>query len=94
MELKDTIIMMNSTDYRERFKAEYFQLKIRCEKLSAMLKKYREDTLPFKPTCPYEVLVAQLAYMQTYFQCLEDRAQIEGINLQDKLPVIVEDIKS
>ena len=94
MELKDTITMMNSADYRERFKAEYYQLKIRCEKLSTMLKKYREGTLHFQPACPYEVLVAQLAYMQTYFDCLEDRAQIEGINLREKLPVIVEDISA
>ena len=29
MELKDTIEMMVSVDYKERFKAEYLQLKIR-----------------------------------------------------------------
>ena len=33
MELKDTIEMMNSADYKERFKAEYYQTKIRYEKL-------------------------------------------------------------
>ena len=33
MELKDTIEMMNSDDYKERFKAEYYQTKIRYEKL-------------------------------------------------------------
>ena len=33
MELKDTIPQMNSEDYKERFKAEYNQLKIRLEKL-------------------------------------------------------------
>ena len=34
-ELKDTIEMMNSADYKERFKAEYAQTKIRYEKLKA-----------------------------------------------------------
>ena len=34
MELKDTIELMNSADYKERFKAEYFQTKIRYEKTS------------------------------------------------------------
>lgn len=34
-ELKDTIEMMNSADYKERFKAEYDQTKIRYEKLKA-----------------------------------------------------------
>ena len=33
MELKDTIELMTSEDYKERFKAEYLQLKIRIEGL-------------------------------------------------------------
>ena len=35
MELKDTIKMMTSEDYKERMKAEYLQTKIRYEKLRA-----------------------------------------------------------
>lgn len=35
MELKETIELMQSGDYRERFKAEYLQTKIRYEKLKA-----------------------------------------------------------
>lgn len=27
-ELKDTIELMNSSDYKDRFKAEYYQLKV------------------------------------------------------------------
>ena len=30
MNLKDTIEMMTSTDYKERFRAEYYQLEIRA----------------------------------------------------------------
>ncbi len=37
MELKDTIEMMNSEDYKERFKAEYYQTLIRYNKLSEMV---------------------------------------------------------
>lgn len=33
MELKDTIPQMTSEDYKERFKAEYYQTKIRYWKL-------------------------------------------------------------
>ena len=33
MELKDTVELMNSKDYKERFKAEYLQAKIRYDKL-------------------------------------------------------------
>lgn len=35
MKLIETVEMMNSTDYKERFRAEYFQLKIRIESLDA-----------------------------------------------------------
>lgn len=37
MELKDTITMMQSEDYKERFKAEVYQLDIRIGKLNNML---------------------------------------------------------
>ena len=40
MELKDTIDLMQSDDYKERFKAEYYQAKIRYDKLDAMKVKY------------------------------------------------------
>ena len=39
MELKDTATLMVSSDYKERFKAKYYQLKIRLEKLKYMLQK-------------------------------------------------------
>ena len=40
MELKDTIEMMNSENFQERFKAEYWQTKIRYDKLHEMVVKY------------------------------------------------------
>ena len=49
MELKDTIAMMNSESYEERFKAEYWQLKIRIDKLKKMLDDWKEDKLNFEP---------------------------------------------
>lgn len=51
MELKDTIELMNSSDYKERFKAEYLQVKIRYDKLHKMLVKWDAGTLNFTPTC-------------------------------------------
>ena len=47
MELKDTIEMMQPEDYKERFKAEYYQLKIRLEKLYGMLVRHDVSTLGF-----------------------------------------------
>lgn len=81
MELKDTIEMMNSKDYKERFKAEYWQTKIRYDKLHAMLIKYEAGTLDFTPTCPAYLLYEQRHLMMKYLNQLEVRAEIEGIEL-------------
>ena len=45
MELQDTIELMKSSDFKDRFKAEYYQLDIRIKKLSDMLDKYKAGTL-------------------------------------------------
>ena len=81
MELQDAIKLMNSTDYNERFKAEFLQLQIRIGKLERMLKGYREGTLDFTPNCSYDLLHTQLVYMECYMNVLEERAKIEGIEL-------------
>ena len=79
--LSETVEMMNSSDYKERFKAEYLQLKIRMKGLSNMLEKYKEGTLNFKPSCSYDLLNGQLKAMDMYASYLEERAEIEGIIL-------------
>lgn len=81
MELKDTIEMMQSADYKERFKAEYYQTKIRYEKLHAMTIKYEAGTLNFEPSCSLELLNEQKKHMGMYLHALEVRAQIEKIDL-------------
>jgi hypothetical protein len=82
MELSKTVKMMDSTDYKERFKAEYFQTKIRYDKLHQMLIKYEAGTLDFTPTCDVEILERQARYMGNYLKCLEIRAEIEKIKLE------------
>lgn len=81
MELKDTIEMMQSGDYKERFKAEYLQVKIRYEGLQRMLDKWDNKTLEFKPTCPRSIYDTQTKAMKDYMKVLEDRAKIENIEL-------------
>lgn len=81
MELKDTIELMNSNDYKERFKAEYLQTKIRYEKLHKMVIKYEAGTLEFEPSCSLEILKEQKSYMGNYLRMLEIRAEIEKIEL-------------
>lgn len=81
MELKDTIELMNSSDYKERFKAEYLQVKIRYDKLHKMLVKWDAGTLNFTPTCAKALLLEQKRYMGEYIRCLQVRAEVEGIEL-------------
>ncbi len=81
MELRDTVEMMNSADYKERFKAEYYQTAIRYGKLKVMVDKYNNGTLEFKPTCPMSIYDIQLRAMRDYLTILEARAAIEGVGL-------------
>ena len=81
IELKDTVEMMGSDDYKERFVAEYAQLKIRYKKLYTVLEKYAADKLDFKPTCPIEILYEQLDHMEAYLNILKIRAKYEDIEL-------------
>ena len=37
--LSDTIALMTSDDYKDRFKAEYFQTKLRYDKLKSIIVK-------------------------------------------------------
>ena len=81
MELKDTVELMNSEDYKDRFKAEYLQTKIRYDKLNKMLVKHEAGTLDFTPSCPIVNLKKQEIAMRGYLSVLEVRAEIEGIDL-------------
>ena len=81
MELNETVGLMNSKDFKENFKAEYWQLKIRMQSLGDMLKKYKEGTLKFKPKCSYDLLNGQFKAMDMYASYLEERALIERIDL-------------
>lgn len=93
LELKDTVELMQSADYKERFIAEYHQTKIRYEKLKAFNNRIeaaqRTQGDPFAPKkveepthdCPYELLREQQSAMGHYLHILEVRAEIEGIIL-------------
>lgn len=80
-ELRDTVGLMESSDYKDRFKGEYWQTKIRYNKLHKMVVKYEANTLDFTPTTPLDVLKKQLSYMGMYLYTLEIRAQLEGVEL-------------
>lgn len=81
MELKDTIKLMESEDYKERFKAEYYQTKIRYDKLHKLIIKMEAGTLDFTPSCSLEILKKQASHMGNYLYILEVRAEIEQVEL-------------
>lgn len=80
-ELQETAAMMSSSDYKDRFRAEYYQLETRYEKLKAMVEKWDKGELSFTPTCPRSTYDLQLRAMADYKAVLEMRAKIEGIEL-------------
>ena len=85
MELKETVELMNSENYKERFIAEYHQVKIRYEKLKNFCNKIEVETMLGKEVtkhdCPLELLREQQKYMGLYLSVLEKRALIENIVL-------------
>ena len=81
MQIKDTKEMMNSNDFKERFKAEYYQLLIRYDNLLSMLIDWENNMLDFEPKCSKETLENQLIFMQGYLDILRLRAEIEEIDL-------------
>ena len=60
MELKETTKLMNSKKYKDRFKAEIYQLDIRIGKLANMLSAWDRGELGFTPSCSYVLLETQL----------------------------------
>ena len=95
MELHDTIKLMRSNDYKERFVAEYWQLKIRYENLKSFNTKIEAaqemsgpccsaiERVPTEPKhdCPADMLRHQQHIMGEYLHILEVRAEIENIDL-------------
>ena len=79
--LKDTCELMCSTDYKERFIAEYEQLSCRLTGLVIMREKMDHGTLNFTPTCPGSLYDLQIRAMKDYLTVLETRAVIESIDL-------------
>lgn len=85
-QLKETIYFMKSSDYKERFIAEYWQTKIRYEKLkdycnsieAAMIVDLTEPA----HDCPLHLLREQQSAMGKYLHILELRAKIEHIDLE------------
>ena len=87
---RKTVNGMLSANYKERFKAEYQQTKIRYEKLKALNNRieaanatsYRKNAIDMPLfECPTDLLREQQRKMGEYLHILEVRAVIEGVEL-------------
>lgn len=74
--------LMLSDNYKDRFRAEYYQTKERYQRLHLMIIKYEAGTLDFQSDCPLELLKRQAKAMGEYLYVLEMRAQLEEIDLK------------
>ena len=81
MTLEETCALMTSAEYKERFTAEYWQLRRRFEALQAILREWDAGTLNFTPNCPRSLYGLQISAMSEYLAVLEARAKIEGVSL-------------
>ena len=79
---------MQSGDYRERFKAEYYQTHeryLRLKALNTKIEAVRMIASESEPVpahdCPDELLIRQQRIMGEYLHILELRAVIEKIDL-------------
>lgn len=81
--LVETVEMMCSPDYKQRFRAEYAQVVIRYEKLAKVVMDYECGRFDFQPKCSISLLSKQLAYMESYMTTLRVRAALENIDISD-----------
>lgn len=81
MKIEKTVDLMLSDDYKDRFKAEYYQLVNRANKLRKMIRSYEKSELDFEPSCSIDLLTWQLKTMDEYIYILKRRAKIEEIEL-------------
>lgn len=81
VQIQDTVDLMISDDYKDRFRAEYWQTKNRYDKLMRMINDFMVGKLGFDPDTPIEILIMQANYMADYLMVLESRAKIEKVRL-------------
>lgn len=88
--LVDTSNMMLSEYKEDNFRAEYYQTKIRYEKLKKINTKLEAQKMAgcdidmkLVNNCPYELLRKQQSVMGEYLHILELRSVIQGISIEE-----------
>lgn len=79
MNLKFTIPLMCSENYKDRLKAEYYQVMIRAGRLKKRVKNYKNNDIKYDRS--HELLKTQLHIMEEYLHVLVERMKIENIEI-------------
>ena len=82
MKLVETVNLMCSSDFKDRFTAEYAQLVIRLQKLDDFINN-KSDTHFEVDDITRDLMLKQRDAMESYKLCLEKRADIAGIDLSN-----------
>lgn len=80
--LEETVGLMLSEDYKDRLKAEYWQLKLRYNDLHEFLIKYEAGMEIISPPEKSKLMQLQARVMEKYLKLLEERAVLEGMDLE------------
>lgn len=81
MDFNDIISLLQSDNYKDRAKGEYYFVRDKYEKLHRMIVKREAGTIDFEPNCPMQQWKDQAHAMGEYLYQLEIKAEIEGIVL-------------
>ncbi|MBQ8603883.1 MAG: hypothetical protein IJ410_03445 [Oscillospiraceae bacterium] len=82
MELKDTVNLMLSDDWRDRLKAEWLQVKIRHERLIGFIEAADQGKTNYRSEEGRAVLKSQRDMMANYMTVLEWRMKDAGIEFE------------
>ena len=80
MEIKDTVELMLSDDFRDRLQAEYDQLDIRIQKLEKAIEHWTKDKSKLSRPIYLPLFRRQLRYMKGYQKVLKHRMWLIELN--------------
>ena len=87
--LEETVDLMLSNDPKDQLKAEYWQTKIRLDRLTEEIAIYDAGITPFDlPSFSREELCLQRVRMDHYLDSLRERAKNEDVDITDHEPEV------
>lgn len=82
MKLSDTIQGMQSEDWKERLKAEYYQTKIRYDGIDCTIAEFEDGKRP-ELVESIELMKSQANAMANYLFCMKSRLALAGVEIVD-----------